>query len=133
MKRVYTLRIEGEKGFVHVPTGTAIEMSVPTIARPRAGIVTSCALYKSCPAAYADPLVGAFAWGLSSWTCSCISTAAAAAIDGAIGAGGCRAPAVADAEEPIGWVGWCSVAEDMLARGVGVAVPESVPRGRVEV
>lgn len=98
-----------------VPTGTLIEMSVPTSALPLAGIVTSFALYRSWPAAYTLPLVGARALSLSKRTCNCCSALAAAATKGAIGAGGCRAAMCA-----------------ALANGVGVAVPESSPRGSVE-
>jgi hypothetical protein len=83
----------------------------------------SFALYKSCPAAYALPFVGARALSLSSRTCSCCSALAAAAIDGAIGAGGCR-PRASDMLVCGMWV---------LARGVGVEMPESVSRGSVEV
>jgi hypothetical protein len=93
-----------------------MEISVPTNARPRAGMVISLALYKSCPAAYALPFVGARALSLSSKTCSCCSALAAAAMEGAIGAGGCSA----------------AMLRCVLANGVGVAVPESVPRGRVD-
>lgn len=90
-------------------------ISVGTRARPLAGIVISFALYKSCPAAKALPLVGAVAASLSSRTWSCCSAAAAAAIEGAMFAIG-RAIGVT-----------------VLARGVGVAAPESEPRGRVVV
>lgn len=107
---------EGDKD-AQVPTGTLMEISVPTSALPLAGTVTSFALYRSCPAAYALPLVGALALSLSKRTCSCCSAlvAAAAATDGAMGAGGWRADMLA-----------------ALANGVGVAVPESSPRGSVE-
>jgi hypothetical protein len=67
------------------------------------------ALYKSCPAAYALPLVGACALSDRSRTCNCCSALAAAAMLGAIGAGGCR-----DAMSIV------------LDSGVGVAVPEVV-------
>lgn len=43
---------------VHVPAGTAIANCVSTSAFPRAGMIVSCALYKSYPAANALPLVG---------------------------------------------------------------------------
>ena len=89
-------------------------MSVATIALPLAGTSVSLALYKSWPAAKALPLVGAFAFSLSSRTCSACSAAAPAAIEGAIGAGGGKAAM---------WE---------LASGVGVAVPESLLRGSVE-
>ena len=89
-------------------------MSVGTRARPLAGMVMSLALYKSWPAAYALPLVGARALSLSKRTCNCCSALAAAAIEGAMGAGGWRLAML------------CA-----LASGVGVAVPESVPRGSV--
>lgn len=105
---------------IQVPAGTAMLISVSTLTLPLAGTTTSLALYRSCPAANALPLVGAFALSLSSCTCKLCSAAAAAAIDGAMDAEGCR---------PIGCVG-CGVL--MFASGVGVAVPESVPRGRVE-
>lgn len=88
-------------------------MSVGTRARPRAGMTVSLALYRSWPAAYTLPLVGALAESLSSRTWSCCSALAAAATEGAIGAGGCKAA--------------------MFASGVGVAAPESIPRGRVDV
>jgi hypothetical protein len=81
----------------------------------------SSALYKSCPAANALPLVGALAFGLSNWTCNCCSAAAAPADEGAaIGAEDCSAAMLS-------WLGRC-----VAAKGVGVAAPESVPRGRVE-
>lgn len=86
-----------------------MEISVGTSARPLAGIVMSLALYKSCPAAYGLPFVGALALSDRSRTCSRCSALAAAATLGAIGAGGCR--------EAI------SIALDS---GVGVAVPEVV-------
>ena len=61
--------------------------------------------------------MGALAFALSNCTCNCCSAAAAAAIDGAIGAGA-----------------WSTVPlAIVLARGVGVAKPESVPRGSVDV
>lgn len=94
----------------HVPAGTAMEISVSTLALPRAGITTSRALYRSWPAAKALPLVGARAASLRSWTWRACSAAAAAAMLGAIGAGGWRA----------------------MARGVGVEVPESEARGSVD-
>jgi hypothetical protein len=93
--------------YVHVPSGTEILISVATNALPRAGITVSTALYRSCPAAKALPLVGALALGLSNWTCNCCSAAAA----------------------PTDAVG-CSAA--MLSWLGSVAAPESVPRGRVE-
>jgi hypothetical protein len=106
---------------VHVPSGTEILISVATNALPRAGIVVSTALYKSCPAAKALPLVGALAFELSNWTCNCCSAAAALAQDdAALCAKGCRAAMLS-------WLGRC-----VAARGVGVAAPESVPRGKVE-
>jgi hypothetical protein len=101
--------------YVHVPSGTEILISVATNALPRAGITVSTALYRSCPAAKALPLVGALALGLSNWTCNCCS-AAAAPTD----AVGCSAAMLS-------WLGRCEA-----AKGVGVAAPESVPRGRVE-
>ena len=91
-----------------------MEMSVATIALPLAGITVSFALYRSCPAANALPFVGALAFSLSSKTCSACSAAAPAAIEGATGAGGCKA----------------AIFE--LASGVGVAMPESLLRGSVE-
>jgi hypothetical protein len=107
--------------YVHVPSGTEILISVATNALPRAGITVSTALYKSCPAAKALPLVGALALGLSNWTCNCCSAAAALADDEApTGAEGCSAAMLS-------WLGRC-----VAAKGVGVAAPESVPRGRVE-
>jgi hypothetical protein len=99
---------------IHVPTGTEILISVGTRALPLAGMTRSFALYRSCPAAYLLPLVGAFAFSLSSMTCRACSAAAPAAIEGAIGAGGCKAAIL------------------VLASGVGVAVPESLLRGSVE-
>jgi hypothetical protein len=86
-----------------------MEISVGTSARPRAGIVMSFALYKSCPAAYALPLVGARALSDRSRTCSCCSALAAAAMLGAIGAGV-----------------WRDAMSMALDSGVGVAVPEMV-------
>jgi hypothetical protein len=83
---------------VQVPTGTLILISVSTLALPLAGITISLALYRSCPAANALPFVGAVALSLNSSTCSCVSAEAAAAIEGAIGAGSCSFP--------IAWVGW---------------------------
>jgi hypothetical protein len=99
-------------GDSHVPTGTLILISVGTSALPLAGTTTSLAAYKSCPAAYRLPLVGARALSLSSRTCNCCSALAAASTLGAIGAGGCSAA--------------MSIA---LVSGVGVAVPEAVVRG----
>lgn len=90
-------------------------MSVGTNALPLAGIVISFALYRSCPALYGLPFVGAFACSLRRRTWSCCSAMAAAAMEGAIGAGACREAMFA-----------------MLARGVGVDVPASSPRGSVE-
>lgn len=85
-------------------------MSVPTMALPRAGIVRSFALYRSWPAANALPFVGAFAVALKSRTCSEFS---AAVCNDAAGFG-CWGAAI-------------------LASGVGVASPESVLCGRVDV
>lgn len=45
--------------YIQVPAGTAIAISVATIALPRAGTVVSSELYKSYPAAKALPFVGA--------------------------------------------------------------------------
>lgn len=90
-----------KNGNVQVPAGTAMLMSVSTLARPLAGITTSRALYRSWPAAKALPLVGARALSLRSWTWRACSADAAAATLGAMGAAGWR---------------------DM-ARGVGVKVP----------
>ena len=99
---------------IHVPTGTEMLISVGTRALPRAGMTISFALYRSCPAANLLPLVGALAFSLSSMTCRACSAAAPAAIEGATGAGACRAAML------------------VLASGVGVAVPESSLRGNVE-
>jgi hypothetical protein len=98
---------EGES--IHVPTGTEMLISVATMARPRAGMVVSFALYRSWPAAKALPLVGGVAVALRSLTCSEFSAAVAADAAGA---------------ECVGAA--------MLASGVGVARPESVPRGSVD-
>jgi hypothetical protein len=95
-------------------------ISVGTNARPLAGIVMSFALYKSCPAAYGLPFVGALAVSLSSRTWSCCCSEAAAATLGAMFAGGCRAAML-------------DVLVRCAARGVGVAAPESGSwRGSVE-
>lgn len=59
-----------ELGDVHVPAGTAMDILVDTIAFPLAGTVVSSELYRSYPAAKAEPRVGAFAFGESSWICS---------------------------------------------------------------
>jgi hypothetical protein len=116
---------EKERQNIHVPTGTLILISVLTNFLPLASILHSSAEYKSCPAANALPFVGAFACSLSNCTCSCCSAAAPAAIEGAMGAGGCRADML---------VGVCVLARGVcvlargvcvLARGVGVAAPES--------
>jgi hypothetical protein len=97
-------------------------MSVPTNALPLAGTVISLALYKSCPAAYVLPFVGTVALSLRRMTCNCCSALAAAAIDGAMGAGGCSAAIFVALARLL-----CA-----FAKGVGVAVPESVPRWRVD-
>lgn len=52
---------------VHVPAGTAMDILVETIAFPLAGTVVSSELYRSYPAAKAEPRVGAFAFGERSW------------------------------------------------------------------
>jgi hypothetical protein len=57
-----------QKQNVHVPSGTAIEIPVSTIAFPLAGMTHSFALYRSYPAANADPLVGASAFGTNFFT-----------------------------------------------------------------
>lgn len=44
---------------IQVPSGTAMAMPVSTIALPLAGITVSFALYRSYPAAKAEPRVGA--------------------------------------------------------------------------
>lgn len=92
----------------HVPAGTLTLMSVATRALARAGITTSRALYRSWPAAKALPFVGARAASLRSTTWSCCWAAAAVVVVVEEGAG-------------------------MAARGVGVAGPESVLRGSVDV
>lgn len=66
-------RKKGEEGRwqkqnVHVPSGTAIEIPVSTIAFPLAGMTQSFALYRSYPAANAEPLVGARAFGTNFFT-----------------------------------------------------------------
>lgn len=95
-----------------MPTGTLMLISVATNARPLFGITISFALYKSCPAAYGLPFVGALAFSLNNSTCSCCCSAAAAATLGAMFAGGCSAAMFA--------VLW-----SWAASGVGVAAPES--------
>lgn len=55
---------------LHVPDGTAIAMSVETMAFPRAGTTVISELYRSYPAANALPRVGALPFGDRSWTCS---------------------------------------------------------------
>lgn len=47
------------KKYIQVPSGTAIARPVATIALPFAGITVSFALYRSYPAAKAEPRVGA--------------------------------------------------------------------------
>lgn len=47
----------------YVPSGRAIEMSVSTMALPRAGTVAAREAYKSKPAAETEPRVGTMASG----------------------------------------------------------------------
>lgn len=53
------LRASIQFNHVQVPSGTAMAMPVSTIALPLAGITVSFALYRSYPAAKAEPRVGA--------------------------------------------------------------------------